>query len=362
MSGFVFLSSFPVSISPFLLFDYFQMVRYTNRYHHEIGEFGLPAELTTFIQSFRPLNDTKPIDVATGFSKVVLSQLHALQNAYRAHWTRFDLVRMWLGACLMISSLLYLFCTRSCTSALYLFGQLGCTILVLQNKLLAWLQLPLVVLCPAVLLFRVILCCLSSLKSQWSWTPYRPLCLVLILSFVYWSNSFLVNELTVTQFLIQTLLLCKLAGQVKNMIRHDQGTKRVFGLYPPIPTILLSLLVRFSLNLEMCREESYPNSTCRPVTDPWFVKPLGKLSYAEAYSLASWRVLFAVSSLAGAAISVHVWLRRVDLLTSWNWTRMSIELIVPTGLFTLTVCWILDVAPVALSRGLQTVAVPSLFL
>ncbi|TPP60156.1 GPI ethanolamine phosphate transferase 3 [Fasciola gigantica] len=337
-----------------------QMIRYTIRYHHEIGEFALPVELATFIQSFRGQNPTKMIDVTTQLpSKEMLSQLHALQNAYRAHWTRFDLVRMWLGACLMLTSLLYRFSSEPFISTL-LLGQLGGTILAVLSAPLTWLQLPLIVLCPALILFQIVRTFWPR-TVQLGWTPYHPLCLVISLSLVYWSNSFLVNELGVTHFLIQTLLLCQLMGHVKNMTRNDQKTKRAFGLYILIPTIILSLFIRFSLMLEMCREESYPNSSCRPVTDPWIVKPLGKLSHAEAYSLASWRVLFSVGFLTGAMITVRVWLKHSGLLTIWNWTRLVIELLVPIGLFTLTVCWILDVAPVALQQRFQTIILPTLF-
>ncbi|VDP40074.1 unnamed protein product [Echinostoma caproni] len=288
------------------------------------------------------------------------SKLQALQNAYREHWTRFNLTRMWLGACLMLSSVLFWSVSWSGLASLLWIGQLSCTVLVLfDSPGFNWMQIPFTILCSVIILLMIV-CWLrfqaGRMVQTWSIT------FVLILALVHWSNSFLVNEFRVTHFLIQTLILCNLVPLIK---RTDVGgswsVKRVFGLSIPIQSLFLLLIIRFSLGLEMCREESYAQSVCRSGTDPWLVKPLGKLSPAEAYSLALWRVLFSASILTGFTFGLRRWLQRTGLLNRWNGTRFAVEALVPLGLLVLIVCWILDVAPVALQHS-KILSLPTIFL
>ncbi|CAH8520097.1 unnamed protein product [Dicrocoelium dendriticum] len=314
--------------------NFVQMMNYTLTYHHEIGFSSIEPSKLAVVESLANSHDLLTI-ANTLNNTEILSHLLWLQNLFRRHWTRFDMELMFLGALLLLSATTCLVNHhRSSINMGFLVAQVILTISA--SFTLPWtvrfLLLPSVsTLITTVLLFRSVLV-LVYVDGR----AASSLSLLGFLALAYTSNSFVVHEIYVIAFLIQTLLLFDI---IRARFLHSTS-------YIPsalFPLGLASVVIRLCLHTEVCREESFKTSYCQPITDIWMAKPVSKLTPAEARQVAPWRLLVAFTALWAAIYTRKRRLRKLIDFTSWTTAARLIEALLSVCAVCLCSCWILDV-------------------
>ncbi|TGZ65993.1 hypothetical protein CRM22_005585 [Opisthorchis felineus] len=327
-----------------LLVNFVQLIDYTLTYCREIGPFPMESELKQFFANMTVLDRYDILAASQTIDSDTMEHLlRKLQQAFRQHWTRFDLQKMWTGLCVMFSALLLSICLEvpSRKSELSVFGVqlITAIMLLLVPTLNSTFQLSVSILVfgfGSVKLCFEVFSHLISMSSRLS-----PLILVVLLAGSHFSNSFLVHEIQVTTYLVQTLLVYHCVRSVLRI--PNQLSWLTFSHISP--SVLLMLLTRLSRLLEVCREESFPSSSCRPNTDPWITKSLAKLSFSEARSVVFFRIVLSVGVLISITALHKSWLRKLDPWFRKCWASMFVLQtgIIFAGLL-LVGCWFLDAA------------------
>ncbi|OON22210.1 hypothetical protein X801_01886, partial [Opisthorchis viverrini] len=324
-----------------LLANFVQLIDYTLTYCREIGPFPMESELKQFFANMSVLDRYGILAASqTIDSNTMEHLLRKLQQAFRQHWTRFDLQKMWAGLCVMFSTVVLAICPSQ-KSELSIFGvQLFTAImLLLVPTVNSIVQLSVSIL---VFGFGSVKLCVEAFRNLiYRSSHLSPLILVVFLAGSHFSNSFLVHEIQVTTYLVQTLLVYHFVRSVLRV--PDQLSWLTFTYISP--SVFLMLLTRLSRLLEVCREESFPSSSCRTNTDPWITKSLAKLSFSEARSVVLFRIVLSVGTLISIIALHKSWLRKLDPLFRKCWASMYLLQtgIIFAGLL-LVGCWFLDAA------------------
>ncbi|KAG5451022.1 GPI ethanolamine phosphate transferase 3 [Clonorchis sinensis] len=327
-----------------LLVNFVQLINYTLTYCREIGPFPMESELKQFFANMTVLDRYEILAASETIDSDTMEHLlRKLQQAFRQHWTRFDLKKMWAGLCVMFSALLLAICLEAPSRKfeLSVFGvQLSTAImLLLVPTFNSIFQLSVSIL---VFGFGCVKLCFEAFSNLiFRPSHLSPLILVVLLAGSHFSNSFLVHEIHVTTYLVQTLLVYHF---FRSVLRVPKQLSWLTFTYIS-PSLLLMLLTRLSRFLEVCREESFLSSSCRPNTDPWLTKSLSKLSFSEARSVVLFRLVLSVGTLIVITALHKSWLRKLDPLFRKCWTSMLLLQagIIFAGLL-LFGCWFLDAA------------------
>ncbi|KAF7237946.1 hypothetical protein EG68_10834 [Paragonimus skrjabini miyazakii] len=321
-----------------LLLNFVQVLNYTLSYHREIGSIPMESDLEQFVDSLSHVADADLFTFAQRFENEQLKyRLQQLQAAFRKHWTRFDIGRMWIGLWLMLSgiSTLLHFDSRWGKKELLITGQnfvAVCTLFDIGTSFttsvfgrLMFASVSTFVLCNSLLEYSV------------SFRSHVPLLLACLHGVSYLSNSFLVHEIRVTCFLLHTLILFYAFKRILTI-------ETLFSNWHAccIPVALM-FGIRLSVVFEVCREESFSTSNCRSAVDAWLAKPLTKLTLEEARLNGTFRVFVAFGALLLVIVSHQLWLKH---LTKGTVRCVFLQYILPLAGFFLAVCWILDLAQV----------------
>ncbi|CAL8086136.1 unnamed protein product [Calicophoron daubneyi] len=351
-----------------LIINFIQMLNYSLNYHRRVSNFPIGDDLKKYIGWFSNRNDTVLVDGASKLETAeMITRLRRIQESFRAQWTRFDVVRMWFGGCLMLSAIVCFLLPRMTRKAY--------TIFILQC--LVSLSVP--YFCdthnspfsfPSQLFsatLALILVYYLLVTSRICYRSYAPLLLTLVLALAYTSNSFLLEEMHVTVFLLQTVVLFQTVRcvirrfRLVNLPAFVGNHSTIFLLFWPF---LLICVVRLTLNVEVCREESLPNSGCRPATDPWIAKPLSKLTQEEIYELVTYRMFVGIGALLLWLWGHSVWLKRLNRSSGQtSCGDFFVRILSLLAGYILPVCWALDAAQAVIPLpGIKLLSSTSLYL